>query len=638
MKKMKHAILLASLCLLLASSSSAQGILAGDDPLGRPYRPVYGTIAPLIAKDVPEELGQELATRFYACLGEANYAGQRPYTIVDKTKLEKLDNMIGHGMTKEQLRKNYYWALLGSQALIRIEINAYNKYNVVDSVFQKGTHTLSKVLNYEVIDVNMSARFTDVTTSKILKYDNFTISVDSKNYSPITKLTVEEYLKKQIIDALCQKGQQVFTGMLSGSPVIDSVFQVDGSKAKVVLVNDAPLTAYCKKGTNFFAYGIEKMYTVGDQQFPHVTNIGQIEKASDYTYKLAKYEVITGKKEMLEQMQKGTTIVCNTKRFPLPAFKPSITRTGVICEEFTDGINAGLSIEKPKILRDVFLDVIASHPLLIDALDREIYDMVEKEKRVQMRTKSDATQGGIEIGSELLLTGVITDYRTDSKINYFQPPAPKTPQPSTDAKKGETKPEQKNQQKTTPPSTAKENKTKLPESVTYSMHLTLNLKATSIKTGEDVFAKAYKIDGAANVPYYFSGGKTFNVDLANQLAFQNAAENFTKLIWSDIFYHITPKLYLLDIAELKKDEAESVIIGGGSQAGFLPGTPLDVVEVTYEEVQGSKLERETVIGRLRMKDVREATTICKVRDGGKAIAAKMNDEAKLYVRLGYEKQ
>lgn len=635
---MNHTILFVSLFLLLNSSLSAQGILSGDDPLGRPYRPVYGTLAPLIAKDVPAEIGNELATRFYACIGEANYVGTKPYTIVDKTKLEKLDNLTNHGMTKEQLRKNYYWALLGSQALIRIEINAYKQYNVIDSVFQKGTHTLSKVLNYEVIDVNMSARFTDVTTSKILKYDNFTISVDSKNYSPFTKLKVEEYLKKQLIDALCQKGQQVFKGMLSGSPVIDSIFQVDGSKAKVVLVNDAPLTAYCKKGTSFNAFGIEKMYKVGEQLFPHVTNIGHISKANDYTYKVAKYDVATGRKEMLEQKEKGATIICNVGRFPLPAFKPSFTRTSVICDEFTDGINAGLSIEKPKILRDVFLDVIAARPLLVDALDRDIYEMVEKEKRVQMRTKSDATQGGIEIGSELLLTGVITDYRTDSKINYFEPPAPSAPPQKTEAKKGENKTEKKDEKKTTAPSNVKENKPKLPESVTYSIHLTLNLKATSIKTGEDVFVKAYKIDGGAKVPYYYSGGKTFNVDMANQVAFQNATENFTKLIWSDIFYYITPKLYLLDIAKLDKDEAESVIIGGGSQAGFLPGTPLDVVEVTYEEVQGNKLERETVIGRLRMKDVREATTICKVRDGGKTIAAKMKDGAKLYVKLGYERQ
>ncbi len=628
-------ILYTALLFIIHIPAKTQGILEGNDPLGRPYRPVFGTLAPLFGEDVPQDIGSEVSKRFYACVTDGGAFGSAPYTIVDKTKLDRIDRMTSQGMTKEALRKYYYWALLGSQALIRLEINSFHQYVIEDSVFTKDTHIFWRMENYTVIDINASVRFSDVTTSKILKYDNFYITVNSKDYTPFTKLKEDVFLHNKLIEATCQKSQEIFKGMLASSAVIDSVFQKDGEKAKIVLVNDAPMTAYCKKGTLFYAYAIEKFYKVDDQVFPHVNYVGQIEKANDYNYKLAKFNVLGGKKEMLEMMDKGATLICATGKFPLPAFAPSTARTSVIFDDFKTSASAKIRDSKAKVIRDACLDAMASRPLLIDALDREVYDLIEKEKRVQMRTKSDATQGGISIGSELLLTGEIVSYDYSNKINYLTAEdTQKKTAPAQKSEKGKSEP--KKEEKKEP--TATVNKTpvpKIPKSVTYSINLTLNLKATNIATGEAAFEKTYKMGGSSEVPYIRANGNYFNVEQADAIAFKQVSDNLAKNMWSDIFYNVTPKLHLLDILETSKEEAETVLIGGGTMSGFLPGTPMEVVEVTTEDVQGQKLERETVVSRLRMKEVREATTICKVRDGGKELARKVKNGANLYVRLGY---
>ena len=62
-----------------------------------------------------------------------------------------------------------------------------------------------------------------------------------------------------------------------------------------------------------------------------------------------------------------------------------------------------------------------------------------------------------------------------------------------------------------------------------------------------------------------------------------------------------------------------------------------MIEVTTETVQGESLTRETVVSSLKIKEVREATSICKVKDGGKELLQKMQNGAKLYCKLGYEK-
>ncbi|MBK8565787.1 MAG: hypothetical protein IPN76_21205 [Saprospiraceae bacterium] len=540
-------------------------------------------------------------------------------------------------MTNAELRKNYGSAMAGCQAMIRVEINSYKQYSLEDSIFNKDTRVFTHMDPYLAIEMNITARYTDVATSKILRCDNFILTVDSKDFTPFTKLKEEEFLKKKLMDASCNKSQEVFRGLLAGAPVVEKVFEQDGEKAKVVLLNDAPMAAYCQKRSSFNVYGIEKFYKVDDQVFPHVKSIGRLEKADDWNFKVSKFNVENGRKDIPEMLGKqGAAIICVTDKFPIPVFQPSTMRTGVVMEKFKIASSVNLSLGKAKILSDACLDALASRPLLIDALDRELYDLLEKEKRMQLRVKSDATQGGIAIGSEILLGGEIVKYVSAEKINYYteeeliaKANPPKT-DPKATPKKEEPKPKPSIKIGGGKP-------TSIPKSLEQVIDISLDFKAVNITTSEVVFQKTYKIAGKSELPYVGGKDASFNKDRGESAAFKQASDWLAKQLWSDIFYYITPKLPLLEITESKKEEAEEIVIGGGKLSGFLSGTPLDVIEVTTETVQGESLTRETVVSSLKIKEVREATSICKVKDGGKELLQKMQNGTKLYCKLGYEK-
>jgi hypothetical protein len=627
--------------ITLFNQIHAQGLLRGNDPLGRSYLPNYGTLLPTIHPSVPPDIGNEVASHFYRCISEGIKLNNQAYYILDKAPLETGGNRNLQGMAPNDLRKHYGNAMVGCQAMIRVEINSYKQFTVEDSVFNKDTKAFSHLKQYLLVEMNMTARYTDVATSKILRCDNFIMNVDSKDYTRLSKLKEEDFLRKKLMDACCNKSQEVFRGLLAGAPIVEKVFEQDGDKAKVVLVNDAPIAAYCQKRASFNVYGIEKFYKVNDQVFPHVTSIGRIEKADDWNYKVSKFSVENGKKDIAEMLGKeGSIVICAADRFPIPTFMPSTERTSVVMEGFKIASSVSLSLGKAKMLKDACLDALASRPLLIDALDRELYDLIEKEKRMQKRVKSDATQGGISIGSELLLTGEIIKYEAAEKIVYYteEELKLKANPPKKDPKKDPKETPKKDDSKAGGSFKIVSSKpSNIPKFFEYTINLSLAFKTINIETGEEVFQKIYKVGGKAEVPYSKAKESTFNSEMADAIAFKQASEWLTKEVWSDLFYYVTPKLHLLEIAESSKGEAETVIIGGGTMSGFLIGTPLEVVEVTTETIQGEALTREAVIAKLKIKEVREATSICKVKDGGKELLQKKNNGAQLYCKLGYEK-
>ena len=106
------------------------------------------------------------------------------------------------------------------------------------------------------------------------------------------------------------------------------------------------------------------------------------------------------------------------------------------------------------------------------------------------------------------------------------------------------------------------------------------------------------------------------------------------------------ELNIMEVSEAsKKGEAERVRIDGGSAYGLhmavttstvraIGGTPLEVFEITQEEVDGKMMERTVEIGEIVLKKVEsDLISECKVRSGGDAIQKNIQAGKKMVCRI-----
>ncbi len=602
----------------------------GIDLLGKPHKPLIGLLPHEIRHGVPAEEGNRIANSFAAGIGGKSWS--TPYSIIRKNDLEKAGALSQSGATREELRRTHYWATVGCQYLFRVEVNSWELADHRDSIYNKEGKFIKTAMK-KTASANLTARLTDVATSKILIYKNYTFTA-TKETRPGMR---SHYDSKELTDIICQhatfKAKTIVSKFIPATSEIKSIHELKKSKAISVLLNPVTPTISCEKGTRFNVYSMPKIYEKEGERFPHAKYIGRIEKAPDYTYKFNKFEVKRGKKEIAEKFKSGTPLIASRGVFPLVAMKPSPARTSLVFDNFTNATPA--SQANVRILQDGCIEVFANRSQLIDVVDREIYDLIKKEQSIQSATMSDATQAGIDIGGEFVITAEVVEYKNSVKVERKvvtpeeKKGANKKPAPTENSKKG-TAPAK--EEKKAPSAKPKVTFGKsIPVAFVYNTTIAVNVKVISVETGEMVFSKPYSVGGTTKVP--IAEKDSYSTVRAKENNFRTAAGHLASWVWADLFYLVTPRLHLLDVLETEKGKVKSVLIGGGKQAGIAEGHQIEIVEPAEEMVDGQRLSREILIAELKVKRLHPATSVCTVKNGGDTLQEKLSSGAKLFCRL-----
>lgn len=148
--------------------------------------------------------------------------------------------------------------------------------------------------------------------------------------------------------------------------------------------------------------------------------------------------------------------------------------------------------------------------------------------------------------------------------------------------------------------------------VTYNAKVAYQLKVTDTSNQNLVANKTFE----ASSPSFLTSYST-EVDAAN------AAIDYISTQLKD-FVENTFKLTgsIVEISEVKKDEAKKLYINIGSDKGILKGQKLDVY--VEKEVAGRKVNK--LIGEIKVEAVEAGDlSLCKVTKGGKEINAAINE-------------
>ena len=103
-------------------------------------------------------------------------------------------------------------------------------------------------------------------------------------------------------------------------------------------------------------------------------------------------------------------------------------------------------------------------------------------------------------------------------------------------------------------------------------------------------------------------------------AFDNSLIRMQKYIDAFIENYFPIHTQILEIVEIKKEEAKEVLLNVGTQTGTQKNDKYSVVEITTYEAGGKSIKREVEIGEL---------SSAKVSKGGEAILEKFQSNAKL---------
>lgn len=650
--------------LLLLAFLNGQSLLAqydqGEDPLGRPNLPVIGVLKAEVAPGIQPKVAEQISISFTN--GLKNVGGAPPpFTVVNKDQLSRAVAMLQKGESASDLKKTSYWDdMVGAQYLLRLDINSFEMAIDPDSIFDE-KRKFVRVDKYQIASANLSVRLVDVATSKVLIFNNFDVSGTTRGFEEFKTQTDSARALMQLNKSIRGVANGMFHSQVAGAAKITAIHKESKGKAEEVILNNVPVI-FPNREDGLNVYALLKTYTVEGQVFRDAELVGVVNKGKSYQAGTRNFDVRKGEKKIAEHFAAGTPLVCMPGAFPLGPFSVSESRTSLALQEFK---NTGAAPGKvQRILQDVLSETAASRPLLLDIVDREIYDLVQKERELQQKTRSDATQAGISFGSNFFLNVELLTFNKRSALKYktiteekpiAAKPAESTPQPSTASKTDKTQqnaPNNKNTKvqdagtgkadkatgaKTSPnvtpvqPTQVEKITKTVPDKFEARADAKLNVSLVSVKTGEVVFANSYSLLGEGSIPY---NKDKYDRVRSEEMAFRNLAASASGFVWGDIQKNLTPKFHLLTVLEPGKNGVETVLVSGGQRSGFFDGMSVEVVELVQEDVDGQKFDRDVVIGELKITEVRPETSVCKVKNGGKELQAKLDGKARIYCRRG----
>jgi hypothetical protein len=243
-------------------------------------------------------------------------------------------------------------------------------------------------------------------------------------------------------------------------------------------------------------------------------------------------------------------------------------------------------------------------------VDRDGYELIKKERLKDKQSKAGATQQGVTIGAEYLISGEVTQWGTGSK-------------------------RVERKEKYTPPATKENPHPQELERIVYyyecSVAMNFHIRLIDIETGAVKFEKTVGSTQQSDIKDrqvpsdIFKAHQNIYLGLVNSLAFQLKPE---------LIYALNPKYYILEVSK-GGSKAKKVVLTGGRRAGF-PGfgeVYLNVYEGITETVDGQKLLREVLIGNVKAEDIYDEVTEALVIRGGEEIAAKLKAGANLFCKF-----
>ena len=161
----------------------------------------------------------------------------------------------------------------------------------------------------------------------------------------------------------------------------------------------------------------------------------------------------------------------------------------------------------------------------------------------------------------------------------------------------------------------------------YDCNISFSLDVLDVETGQVIYSATLKPeDSFLNSVLKSSLG----ANSTPAKAFDNSLIRMQKYIDAFIENYFPIHTQILEIVEIKKEEAKEVLLNVGTQTGTQKNDKYSVIEITTYEVGVKSIKREIEIGELKVTDVQGAEiSSAKVTKGGEAILEKFQSNAKL---------
>jgi curli biogenesis system outer membrane secretion channel CsgG len=161
----------------------------------------------------------------------------------------------------------------------------------------------------------------------------------------------------------------------------------------------------------------------------------------------------------------------------------------------------------------------------------------------------------------------------------------------------------------------------------YDCNISFSLDVLDVETGQVIYSATLKPEDSFlnSVLKSSLGGNNTQAK-----AFDNSLIRMQKYIDAFIENYFPIHTQILEIVEIKKEEAKEVLLNVGTQTGTQKNDKYSVIEITTYEAGGKSIKREVEIGELKVTDVQGAEiSSAKVSKGGEAILEKFQSNAKL---------
>lgn len=612
------------------------------DPLGRPYRPVVGILKTVVQPNIPADVANYLSIAFS---NGAKGNAHTPYGVVDKSNLKSAVTVFKRKSSEERREMRFsrwYGESVGTEYLLQLEILHFN-YIVTTDTIKQPRPELRKVYNFYA---NLTARLIDVTTTKVLSYNNFNVQSNSRGLRPQPGKSDSLQALQNLYAAAKAEAPRMLNRLVTGVAQITEIKEEKKDKAETVLLSNSPLTLG-PQGETLPVYVLQETFETPLGKFLHAEQIANTSKPSDFNYKERNYAIRRGGKDVAAQFKAGKVLVASKGALPPRRPMPDDGRRSVVLDVFKNQTAApGFQV---RMLEDACGEYLAARPQLIDMVDREVYALIEAERKMQSLNLSDASQGGVSIGAEYLLAADVTKLEIKREVITKPKEEPKTAEntktdsakkPAAPAGTGADRPAATKTQTTEQPK-AKEKPPAVEKPVFRFVEMvnsgirvnavaSVDLRLVNIQTGEIIWNSTINAGASKDYPYDLqaSAKSTQDEEIVKALS-EEFARNAGPAAYS-VLRIPTPVLKIVDTS---KDEARSVLIGSGQQAGNWNGQAFEIVEVTEEVVDGQPLKREEVIAALKADLIYPETTLCKVRKGEKELLAKFNAGSTLYCRV-----
>lgn len=594
-------LLFAFICLLAPCAASAQTngkptkqpavpryLLNELDPLGRRYAAVIGLLPTSSTPTVHPEIARLIGLTYENVVsGNAN----TPYGSVHKDKIGVAKDIAKY-LSKKDLRKYYFWESVGCEYLLQVDVSNQTMAVSYDS-FRNERPREKKIYHFAA---NATATVIDVATAKVVSLQNFTVQSNSRLVAPAPSPRTDstQALLKLYEEVRKQVDSRTFRNLLCGVGTVEQTVEKKPGKADEVIVNANRVMAFSTYQSEFDVYAMREQFELRGQIFWHMERLGTVAKGRGYDYQRHNFEVQSGGKAIAEAHIARVPLICTPFQQlpPLSPLPPGGWRRSLAIDTFQSVTNV-LEPYRLRMFQDALAEKLVQWPQLLDVVDRASYRLVEAERSMQSATKSDATQGSIDIGAEYLLAGEVVNYReTRSKHPYTGPL-----QRAYDE--------------------------------TIRADAQINLRLVSVKTGEILWVEPFKVSAWRSFPFVGNGA----MDEIRSMAMSKiVADTFAQLHGRAIFERLNGDAPLLKILQTDGPEAKQVLLGGGQWAGFRLSDQFEVVEESEELVDGQRLLRETVVATLLVTEVFPQTTACKVKKGQPELLAKFNAGANLRCR------